>query len=251
MSGHSKWHSIKHKKALVDARRGKLFSKLIRGLTVAAKTGGGNTDENTTLRGLVDKAKSVNMPADTIEKAIKRGTGELEGVNYEQIFYEGYGPGGTALYIDVLTDSRNRTTANIRSILTKRNGKLGAIGCTAWLFQPRGYIEIEREAMGEDELLEFAADNGAEDIETGEEAFTITCDFQSYERLKKALTAKGITPRMSEITMAPKNTTRLEGKEAEQMLKLMDELEEHDDVQNTYANFDIDEKVMEVETAGS
>ncbi len=249
MSGHSKWHSIKHKKAAVDAKRGKVFSKLIRGLTVAAKTGGGNPGENVTLRGLMDKAKSSNMPADTIDKAIKRGTGELEGVNYEQAFYEGYGPGGTAIYIDTLTDSKNRTTANIRSILTKGNGKMGETGCTAWLFEPRGYIEVATSDIGEEDLLELAADCGADDIESGEETHMVTCDFSSYDKLKKALEAKGITPRMAEMSMSPQNTVKLEGKEAAQMLRLMDQLEDNDDVQNTYANFDIDEKLMEQETA--
>jgi YebC/PmpR family DNA-binding regulatory protein len=250
VSGHSKWASIKHKKAAVDAKRGKEFSKVIRGLTVAAKNGGGNPDENITLRGLVDKAKSINMPADTMEKAIKRGTGELEGVSYEQAYYEGYGPGGTAIYIETLTDSKNRTTANIRSILTKGNGKMGEAGCTAWLFEPRGYVEVATADIDEEALLELAADCGADDIESTEEAHTVTCDYPSYDKLKKALEAKEITPRLAERSMAPQNTVKLEGKEAAQMLRLMDQLEENDDVQNTYANFDIDIELMEQETTG-
>jgi YebC/PmpR family DNA-binding regulatory protein len=245
MSGHSKWSTIKRKKGKLDAQRGKIFTKHIREITVAAREGGGDPDLNPRLRTAVTAAKAVNMPSENIKRAIQKGTGELEGVNYESTTYEGYGPGGVAVLVEVLTDNKNRTVAEVRHIFSKQNGSLGEVGCVGWMFNRRGYISVEKSAIGEDELLEIALDAGAEDVQTSEDVYEVYTDIANLENVRAALEAKGIKMTFAEPTMVPQNTIRLEGKHAEQMLKLYEGLEDLDDVVNVYANFDIDESVME------
>lgn len=246
MSGHSKWHTIKHKKGALDAKRGKIFTKLIKEITVAARTGGsGDVDANARLRKAVTDAKAQNMPNDTIDRAIKRGTGELEGVNYEEITYEGYGPNGVAVLIETMTDNRNRTVAEIRHIFTKNGGNLGEAGSVAWMFDKKGYIVVDKAAKSEEELFEIAIEAGAEDLkEEGEvfEIFTAPCTFDA---VNEAVKAAGIEPQAAEVTMIPQNEIKLEGGDAKTMLKLYDALDDNDDVQKVYANFDIDESEME------
>jgi YebC/PmpR family DNA-binding regulatory protein len=244
MSGHSKWSTIKHKKAAQDAKRGAMFTKVIKELTVSARLGGGDPDMNARLRTTILKAKAVNMPQDTIQRAIMKGTGELPGVNYEEITYEGYGPGGVALIVTALTDNRNRTVAEIRKIFSKNGGNLGETGCVAWMFQKKGLIVVDKEKIDEDELLAIALDAGAEDVRPVEAIFEVLTDTENFEAVKQDITAKGIEPASAELSLIPQNTVRLEGNQARQLLKLMDELEEHDDVQNVYANFDIPEEVL-------
>ena len=252
MSGHSKWHSIRHKKAREDAKRGKVFTKLIKELTVSARMGGGDPGMNPILRTAIDRAKAENMPADNIDRAIKKGTGELEGVRYEEYTYEGYGPGGTAILLEVMTDNRNRCTAEVRHVFSKLNGNLGENGCVAWLFEKRGYLSVSSEAVDEETLMEIVLDEGGEDIQEDQEdkQFEVYTAPDSLHAVKEALDAKGIPYQNAEITMIPKNTVRLEGKEAEQTLRLMDALEDNDDVQNVYSNFDISQEVMESLTGG-
>ncbi len=245
MSGHSKWHSIRHKKGLVDARRGKIFTKLIRELTVAAKMGGGDPASNPRLRAAIENAKANNMPKENIERAIKKGTGELEGTSYEEVSYEGYGPGGVAVLIECLTDNRNRTVAELKHLFERNGGSMGEPGCVSWVFEKKGVLALPKGAMEEDQLLELALEAGALDMSTEDDEYEITTEPAEFERVKRALESKGIKFSRSEITMVPKNTVKLEGKKAEQMLNLMQALEDHDDVNNVYANFDIDEKVME------
>ncbi|MES2202252.1 MAG: YebC/PmpR family DNA-binding transcriptional regulator [candidate division FCPU426 bacterium] len=245
MSGHSKWATTKRKKAVIDSKRGKAFTKIIREMMVAAREGGGDPNGNPRLRTAVDKAKAVNMPLDNINRAIKKGTGELEGVAYESITYEGYGPGGVAVVVDTLSDNRNRTAADIRSIFTKGNGNMGEVGSVGWMFKRKGFIVIPRGSLKEDEVLELALDAGAEDMTATDTTFDVITGIEDFEKVKKALTAKNITPSSAELTMIPSSYVKLEGKEAEQMLRLMDALEDYDDVQNVYANFDIPESVME------
>jgi YebC/PmpR family DNA-binding regulatory protein len=244
MSGHSKWHSIKHKKGALDAKRGKLFTKFIKEITVAARSGGGDPDGNARLRKAILDAKAGNMPNDTIERAIRRGTGEEEGVNYEEITYEGYGPGGVALLIEAMTDNRNRTVAEIRHLFSKYGGNLGESGSVGWMFEKKGYIVVDKGAMAEDELFELAIDAGAEDLRDDEENFEIITSQEKFEGVLSALKPAGIEPQVSEITMVPQNYIKLEGQEARQMLKLMEALEDHDDVQKVSANFDISEADM-------
>ena len=252
MSGHSKWHSIKHKKAREDAKRGKVFTKLIRELTVSARAGGGDPSMNPRLRTAIDRAKAENMPADNIDRAIKKGTGELEGVRYEEYSYEGYGPGGTAILIEVMTDNKNRCTAEVRHIFSKQNGNLGENGCVAWIFEKKGYLSVPAEGMDEETLMEIVLEAGADDIveDKEEEVFEVYSTLESFQAVKEALDAKGVTYQDADITMIPKNTVRLQGKEAEQSLRLMDALEDNDDVQNVYSNFDISKEVMESLTNG-
>ncbi len=245
MSGHSKWAQIKRKKAKTDAERGKIFTKLIREITVAARQGGGDEEANPRLRAAIAAAKAANMPAANIEKAIKRGTGELPGVVYEEVTYEGYGPGGVALLIQVLTDNRNRAVAEIRHILSRHNGSLGEQGSVAWMFERRGVVTLKQQGLTEDDLMEIVLDAGAEDIQTSDESFEILCAPEDLEAIKQALENAGVSYESAEITMYPKSTVRVEGKEARQVLALLEALEEHDDVQNVYANFDIDEDVLE------
>jgi YebC/PmpR family DNA-binding regulatory protein len=244
MSGHSKWHSIKHKKGALDAKRGKLFTKFIKEITVAARSGGGDPDGNARLRKAILDAKAGNMPNDTIDRAIRRGTGEEEGVNYEEITYEGYGPGGVALLIESMTDNRNRTVAEIRHIFSKNGGNLGESGSVGWMFEKRGYIVVEKAARAEDELFELAIDAGADDLRSDEENFEIITTPENFEAVLAAVKSGGIEPQVSEVTMVPQNYVKLEGQDARQMLKLMEALEDHDDVQKVSANFDISEADM-------
>lgn len=245
MSGHSKWHTIKHKKGATDAKRGKLFTRLIKEITVAARDGGGDQDANARLRKAVTDAKAANMPNDTIERAVKRGTGDLEGVNYEEITYEGYGPGGVALLIETMTDNRNRTVAELRHLLSKNGGNLGESGSVAWLFDRKGYIVVDKNAKSEEELFEIAIEAGAEDMKTDEGNFEIFTSQEDFETVSEAVKSAGITPEVAEISMIPQTHIRLEGTDAKQMLKLYEAIDDHDDVQNLYANFDIDESEME------
>ncbi len=245
MSGHSKWSSIKHKKAATDAKRGKIFTKLIKELTVAARLGGGDQDANPSLRSAILAAKSENMPKDNIERAIKKGTGELEGVNYEESIYEGYGPGGAAVLVESLTDNKNRTVADIRSIFGKNGGNLGENGCVAWMFDKKGYIALESKSVDEEVLMEVALDAGAEDISKEGDTFEIYTDPTAFDDVNKAIEDAGIAMLSAELTMKPQNEIQLDNKEAEQMLRLMDKLEDLDDVQKIHANFDISDEVME------
>jgi YebC/PmpR family DNA-binding regulatory protein len=245
MSGHSKWHSIKHKKAAADAKRGKVFTRHIRELTYAAKVGGGDPDSNAALRQAIDAAKAVNMPADNIKKAIMRGTGELEGVNYEGITYEGYGPGGVAILVECLTDNKNRTVAEIRHVFSKYNGNLGEKGCVAWMFSKKGMIIIPESAVEEDELMEIVLDNGAEDMKTEDENYEVSTAVEDFSNVLEAIKSKEIETESAEIAMIPSTFIKLTGKQAEQMLKLADKLEELDDVQNVWSNFDISAEEIE------
>jgi YebC/PmpR family DNA-binding regulatory protein len=244
MSGHSKWATIKRKKASNDAARGRMFTKAIKEITIAARTGGGDPEGNPRLRLAIQSAKAVNMPADNIKRAIQKGTGELAGVNYEEIVYEAYGPGGSALLINVVTDNKNRTVSELRHLLTRNNGKLAEIGSVSWMFEKKGTISILKETHSEDEIMNIALEAGAEDLRTESETYEITTDTESFEPVRKALDEQKYKLESAQLQMLPKDLVNLEGKAAEQMLKLMESLEEHDDVQNVYSNFDIDEKVM-------
>jgi len=247
MSGHSKWSTIKRKKGAADAKRGKVFSKYIKELTVAAKMGGGDPETNPRLRTVIDKAKSVNMPNDNIERAIKKGTGELDGVNYEDVIYEGYGPNGVALFITVLTDNKNRTVAELRHLLSKNNGSLGENGCVAWMFTKKGTLIFDKGSVDEEKLMDTAIEAGAEDIKDSGDTFDVITTPESFDAVKKACEDAGLTPAEADVAMIPQNTIKLEGDDAAKMLKLMEAIEDHDDVQDVYANFDIDANVMEKE----
>jgi YebC/PmpR family DNA-binding regulatory protein len=245
MSGHSKWSTIKRKKGKMDAQRGRLFSKLIKEITVAARQGGGDSSTNPRLRQAVQSAKAANMPQDNIDRAIKKGTGELPGVNYEEVVYEGYGPGGMALLVEVTTDNKNRTVADIRHILSKRNGHLGETGSVLWMFEQRGFIAVDQEACDEDKLMTVVLEAGAEDMKLEGDAYEITTAPADFETVRQALDDHGIPYTLAELTKIPQSTLKLTGKTAEQALLLMEDLEDHDDVQHVYSNFDIDEKIME------
>ncbi|MBN1847383.1 MAG: YebC/PmpR family DNA-binding transcriptional regulator [Deltaproteobacteria bacterium] len=245
MSGHSKWSSIKHKKGAADAKRGKIFTKLIKEITVAARMGGGDPDGNPRLRSAIQAARSENMPKDNIERAIKKGTGELEGTSYEEANYEGYGPGGVAILIDCLTDNKKRTVAEIKYILDRHGGNLGEPGCVAWIFEKKGSIIFERDQVDEEKLLNTALEAGAEDVKEEETEFEVVMNPTDFETVKKAFDEQGLTYSVAEIDMIPKNTVKLEGRKAEQMLSLMENLEDNDDVNHVYANFDISDEVME------
>ena len=244
MSGHSKWSSIKHKKAATDAKRGKIFTKLIKEITVAARMGGGDIDANPRLRTAIQAAKSENMPKDNIERAIKKGTGELEGVSYEESIYEGYGPGGAAVLIESLTDNKNRTVADIRHIFSKAGGNMGESGCVAWMFDKKGYIAVDNKAVDEEALMEAALDAGAEDIREDDSNFEVITAPEDFEAVKTAIDSAAIPYIVAEVTMLPQSTTFLKGKEAEQMVKLMEALEDCDDVQKVYTNADIPEEIV-------
>lgn len=245
MSGHSKWATIKRSKGAKDAERGRLFTRLIREITMAAKSGGGDVSANARLRTAVQTAKAANMPAKNIENGIKKGTGELPGVIYEELSYEGYGPGGIAIFLEVVTDNKNRTVAEIRHLLSKHGGSLGENGSVAWMFKKMGVITIPEAATTEDDLMMVALDAGADDIEKEEGHFRVLTSPGSMEAVKTALEAAGIVAESAVVTMEPSTTVNVEGKQAEQVMRLMDALEEQDDVQNIYSNFDIDEKTIE------
>ncbi|MGB9678232.1 MAG: YebC/PmpR family DNA-binding transcriptional regulator [Candidatus Ratteibacteria bacterium] len=245
MSGHSKWHSIKHKKMAMDARKGKIFTKIIRELMVAAKTGGPNPETNPRLRMAIDKAKSVNMPNENIQRAIKKGSGEEGGVNYEQVTYEGYGPGGVAIFVEVLTDNKNRSASEIRSIFSRHGGNLAGAGSVSWIFERKGLLTVKKENVEEDKLMDIVIEAGAEDMKSEKDTYEITTSVENFENVKKVLEENNIPIDNANITYIPKNTVQLEGKEAEHLLKLLDELEESDDVQNVYANFDISDELLE------
>jgi YebC/PmpR family DNA-binding regulatory protein len=245
MSGHSKWASIKHKKGAADARRGKVFTKLIKEITMSARMGGGDPDGNPRLRSAILAAKSENMPKDNIERAIKKGTGELEGVSYEESIYEGYGPGGAAVMVETLTDNKNRAVAEIRHIFSKNGGSLGENGCVAWMFKKKGYINVEKGGVNEDVLMETSIEAGAEDVRADEDGFEIITAPEDFETVKAALEAAAIPFLGAEVTMLPQSTADLKGKEAEQMVRLMESLEDCDEVQKVYTNADIPEEVAE------
>lgn len=250
MGGHSHWSTIKRHKAAQDAKRGKVFTRLIREVTIAARHGG-DPDANSQLRLAITKAKEANMPADTIKRAIQRGTGELPGVAYEEITLEGYGPGGTAILLDVTTDNRNRTVAEIRSLFTKHGGSMAEAGAVAWQFDKKGVLVVERTKVEEDRLLSVALESGAEDVRASQNAFDIFTAPQDLEAVKAALLEQTIEPSYAEVTYVPQNQVPVTGKAAEQVLKLVEVLDDHDDVQKVYANFDIPDEVMEqVEAAG-
>jgi YebC/PmpR family DNA-binding regulatory protein len=244
MSGHSKWHSIKHKKAARDAQRGKLFTKLIKEITIAARLGGGDLDSNPRLRTAVTAARAQSMPNDNIERAIKKGTGELGGVRLEQVTYEGYGPGGVAIIFDVLTDNRNRVVAELRFIFTRHGGNLGEAGCVAWMFHKRGVIGVEKSVVDEDRLLEIALDAGADDVASEGDSFEVMTAPDKFGAVRAALEQAKIPVSHGEVTMLPENTVKVSGHTAGQVLKLIEELEDHDEVQSVAANFDIDEQEM-------
>jgi YebC/PmpR family DNA-binding regulatory protein len=239
MSGHSKWATIKRKKGELDAKRGKIFSKILREIVIAAKKGGGNPETNPALRTVIAKAKSVNMPADNIKRAIQRGTGEIEGANYEEITYEGYGPGGTAIYVEATTDNRNRTSADIRAIFSKCGGSLGEAGCVSWMFQKKGIISIPKNNANEEEILSLALEAGAEDVQITEDSYDIITLPENFEKVKASIDAKKIQYEVAEISMIPKSYIKVTGNEARQLLNLIEALEDNDDVSNVYANFDI------------
>lgn len=250
MSGHSRWAGIKHKKGLTDAKRGKVFTKIIREITIAARLGGGIAENNPRLRKAMDDAREANMPSDNMKKAIQRGTGEIPGVNYEELVYEGYGPSGVALIVEATSDNKNRTAGEIRRIFSQHGGNLGETGSVGWIFEPKGIIAVEKSKTTEDDLMSVALDAGAEDIKTEDpDLFEVTTAPADFEKVKKALDAKKIPIASGEVTMLPKTTVKLAGPAATQMLTLMNTLEDHDDVKNVYANFDIPKEI--IESAGS
>ncbi|MFZ5803124.1 MAG: YebC/PmpR family DNA-binding transcriptional regulator [Candidatus Omnitrophota bacterium] len=244
MSGHSKWASIKHKKGAADAKRGKIFTKIMREITVAAKMGGGDPASNPRLRTVILKAREANMPSDNIDRAIKKGTGELEGVTYEEVLYEGYGPAGVALLVSCLTDNKNRTASEIRSIFGKGNGNMAGAGSVAWIFEKKGLILVAKDKATEEQLMELAIAAGAEDLSGEAEKFEITCNPQDLWAVKEALEKAKIPVESADLTMLPKNQTSVSAADARAVLKLIETLEDHDDVQNVYANFDIPDEVM-------
>jgi YebC/PmpR family DNA-binding regulatory protein len=241
MSGHSKWASIKHKKAAQDAKRGKIFTKIIREMSVAARIAGGDPEANSRLRKAISEAKAVNMPADNIKRAIMKGTGQLEGSAYEEVIYEGYGPGGVAIYVEVLSDNKNRTVSELRHIFSKNGGRIGESGCVAWMFKRKGYIVVEKAKASEDALLNIVLQSGAEDLREDGSNYEIITPPESYEAVVDALKKSSTEISTSTLGYIPQNYVKLEGKHAQQLLRLMEELEDHDDVQNVWANFDIDE----------
>ena len=245
MSGHSHWAGIKHKKAAVDAKRGKAWSKIARMIIVAAKNGGGDPATNLTLRYAIDKGKAANMPKDTIEKAVKKGTGDLAGVNFEEVLYEGYGPGGVAMMVEALTDNRNRTAPEVKKLFEKHGGSLGTSGCVNWMFSKKGLITVNTLNTDEEQLLEIALNAGADDMQNTGEVFEITCDPDAYEELKKTLQEKEIATEVAEISMVPQNTIEINDEhKARRIISLMEAFDDHDDVQNAYANFDIPDEII-------
>jgi YebC/PmpR family DNA-binding regulatory protein len=250
MSGHSKWHTIKHKKGALDAKRGKIFTKLIKEITVAARTGGsGDVDSNARLRKAVTDAKAQNMPNDTIDRAIKRGTGELEGAQYDEVVYEGYGPNGVAVMVEAMTDNRNRTVAEIRHIFTKNGGNMGESGSVGWMFDKKGYIVVDKAKTDEEALMSAALDAGADDLRDDGDSWEIVSTPDAFQKVLEAVKGLGIEPGAAEIAMLPQNYVKLEGKPAQQMVKLMDAIEEHDDTKKVWSNADIEEKEIEASLA--
>lgn len=245
MSGHSKWHSIRHKKAARDAKRGKLFTKLIKEITVAARLGGGDLNANPRLRTAVMTAREHSMPAENIERAIKRGTGELEGVAYEEVQYEGYGPGGVAILVQAMTDNRNRTVAELRRIFEKAGGSLGSSGCVAWMFKKRGVVSVDCSKVDEERLMEVALDAGAEDVAEADGTFEVMTTPESFEAVKEAMQKAGLPIESAEVSMVPENTVRVTGQDALQAMKLLETLEDHDDVQSVASNADFDQQELE------
>jgi YebC/PmpR family DNA-binding regulatory protein len=251
MSGHSKWHTIKHKKGAADAKRGRVFTKIIKEITVAARVGGGDPNGNPRLRTVVAAAKAANMPKDNIDKAIKKGTGELPGVSYEEVSYEGYGPGGVAVYVQALTDNKNRTLPEIRHLFSKYGGNLGAENCVGWMFEKKGYLVVPKAATSEDALMELVIEAGGDDVRDDGDNWEVFSPSDRLEQVREALTKKNVSVTTAEVSMVPKNTVKVEGKKAQQVLSMMDGLEEHDDVQNVWANFDIDAAEISEERAAS
>ncbi len=245
MSGHSKWSTIKHKKGAADAKRGRIFTRLIKEITVAARMGGGDPDANPRLRTAIASAKAENMPKDNIERAVKKGTGELEGVNYEEVNYEAYGPGGVAVLVECLTDNKNRAVAELKHIMDRHGGSLGEPGCVAWMFKQKGLIVLDREEVDEERLLDLALEAGAEDVKEEETTFEVITEPSDFEPVRAAIEEAGLAYGMAEVSMIPQNTVQLEGKQAQQMLNLMEALEDAEDVNRVYANFDIPDDVME------
>jgi YebC/PmpR family DNA-binding regulatory protein len=245
MSGHSKWHTIKHKKGAADAKRGKIFTRIIKELTIAARAGGGDPDSNPRLRTIIAEAKSVNMPAENIKRAVRRGTGEEPGLTYEEVMYEGYGPGGAALMIDVLTDNKNRTVGELRHLLSKHGGNLGETNSVAWMFDKKGYIVVSKSKADEEQLMAAALEAGADDMRDDGDAWEILSTPDAYQPVLDAVKGLGIEPDASEVSMLPQNYVKLEGKVAQHMVKLMDVLDEHDDVRHVWSNSDIEEKEIE------
>ena len=245
MSGHSKWHTIKHKKGAADAKRGKLFTRLIKELTVAARVGGGDPDTNPRLRTVIADAKAANMPAENIKRAIRRGTGEEEGVHYEEVTYEGYGPGGAAVLVETLTDNKNRTVGEIRHTFTKFGGNLGEANSVGWMFEKRGVITVDKQKTSEEALMAAVLDAGADDMKDDGSAWEIVSPTDKHSAVVEAVKALGIEPETAEIAMVPQNYIKLEGRPAQQMLKLMEALEDHDDTQHVWSNFDVEEKEIE------
>ena len=249
MSGHSKWASIKHKKGALDAKRGKIFTRIIKELTVAARGGGGDPDMNPRLRTIIQDAKQNNMPAENIKRAIRRGTGEEPGVSYEEAQYEGYGPGGAALIIDVLTDNKNRTAGEIRHLLEKHSGNLAAPNAVAWMFSKKGYIVIEKSKADEEKLMGAVLEAGADDLQDDDDNWEVLSAPDAFPAVREAVKQLGVEPASAEVSMIPQNYVKLEGKPAQQMLKLMEALDDHDDVQHVWSNFDISEKEIEASLA--
>ena len=245
MSGHSKWSSIKHKKGAADAKRGKIFTKLIKEITVAARMGGGDPEGNPRLRTAIAAAKSENMPKENIERGIKKGTGELEGVSYEEASYEGYGPGGVAVLVDCLTDNKNRTVADIKHLFERHGGNLGEPGCVAWIFEQKGLMVFEKDKVDEEELFDSALEAGAEDVREEETEFEVITAPSDFESVKQAIDDAGFSYSLAEVTKIPQNTVKVEGKKAQQTMNLMQSIEDHDDVSHVYANCDIPDDVME------
>lgn len=244
MSGHSKWASIKHKKAAVDAKRGKIFSAIVSEIVVAVRSGGADPETNSRLRVVLAKAKEANMPAENIKKAIQRGTGEIPGATLEEITYEGYGPGGVAILVEAVTDNKNRTTSNIRHLFSKGGGNLGEAGCVGWMFHKKGFLSLKEEEISEDEIFELALEAGAEDVKTEDGLHEITTSVADFENVKQVLEKKGLALEVTEITMLPTTSVKLTGKEAHQVLRLVELLEDDDDIQQVYANFDIPKEIL-------
>jgi YebC/PmpR family DNA-binding regulatory protein len=245
MSGHSKWATTKRRKSAVDAKRGKIFTKVTKEITVAARIGGGDPDANPRLRNAIAEARANNMPLENVERAIKRGTGELEGVQYEELSLEGYGPGGVALMMEILTDNRNRTLADVRHILSRSGGNLGERGCVSWMFEKKGLIVVDKDSVDEDEILMIALESGADDLKTEDDRFDIYTEPEAFEDVRNAIEKASIEITLAEISMIPQTTVQVEGQNAQQILQLLEALDEHDDIQHIYSNFDIPDEMLD------